>query len=177
MASDHRAHANAPRVYASTWTWQRSRVSVWSCVCRMREGGHHIISGTTGRGGVKGARGARKIPPPVVGHHRRSKGDVEDQGRRGRGGRSLTCHLVTSPLPCRDSFFKCIPRSLALGRQSIATVRTSWVRGLDNKRTIDKGRQTLREARGDVIEAVRERARIDGGVLSLKEWSRRRPCG
>lgn len=76
---------------------------------------------------------------------------------------SLTCHLIRVTFTILRFILKCIPRSFAFERQSIATVRTSWVRGLDNKRTINKGRQTL--AKLAAIEAIRERARIDDGTL------------
>lgn len=171
MASDHRAHANAPRAYTRACIYVTTkRVSAWSCVWSERERAHRIISGISGTSGERGSgggwwegqsknEGSEKDSTPLVG--RRSKGDAG--GSRGETGHWPVTSSA-SPLPCRGSFFKRIPRSLGpAGRQSVATVRTSWVRGLDNKTTIDKGRQTL--ARLAAIEAIRERARIDGGVL------------
>lgn len=74
-------------------------------------------------------------------------------------------HRVTFAMS-RDSFstiFRVRSRSTERPTKHRYSSNVMSSRVLDNKRTIDKGRQTL--ASLAAIEAIRERARIDGGAL------------
>lgn len=100
MASDHRAHANAPRAYTRVHLHGRDNEASVGVgvgpVVRAGRGGEGLLAHykryerrTRDAGGtVQRMRGSEKDSTPIVGHRRRSKGSAGGiKGRgRGRGG-------------------------------------------------------------------------------------------
>lgn len=171
MASDHRAHANAPRAYTRVHPRERDNEASIGLLVRVERGrGPSYYKRCKRRAGVRGRRGNGRDSQRMRGE-RQYPGcgtSIEGWCRRIKGGnRSLTCHLVrvtfAMPRLILQTLFRVRSRTgRTADKASLQFERHEFAGWIIRRRSTKAGKHSRvsRRSRPSV-----SRARIDGGVL------------